>query len=272
MANNHAHREQDVSIATIEWFAKYADFVGNLAMRRFVYLLLSLLVFVGCSRAVDYQVIRLTLETTKPPLTCRVVVPHQLPASAPVVIAYHGIGDTPESMATYTKLDYLAARHGFLLVYPDAEGKLWKVPRRDAPSRDTNRDIERFDLLLKDIKQQYDIDPQRVYVVGMSQGATFVHWLIRQRSAQIAAAAAHSGAPPGGVDLPQTNVPILLIAGQEDPVHGAIRSAADQYQATGTQSRFISVPGLGHNWSATHNEAIWTFLNQEHLGPTARPK
>ncbi len=272
MADNHLQRLRDVSIATIEWFAKYDDLLENLIMRYCVYLLSSLLLFAGCFGTTKYQVNSLTLESTQPSLTCRVVIPHQLPANAPLVIAYHGIGDTPESMANQSKLDELAARNGFLLVYPDAKGKLWSVPRSDAPNNEASRDVARFDALLQKIEQQYNIDRRQVYVVGMSQGATFVHWLIHERPKRIAAAAAHSGAPPGTIDFTQTTVPIMLIAGQENLVHDPMKTAADNYQAAGVATQFISVPGLGHSWSTTHNEAIWAFLNQEHRQLIARPE
>lgn len=178
------------------------------------------------------------------------------------MIAYHGVGDTPDSMASYSQLDQLAAKHRFLLVYPDSDGKLWKVPRLDFPDNDKHRDLESFDALLQEMEQQYHIDSERVYVVGMSQGATFVHWLTSQRAEQIAAAVAHSGAPSSETDPSQGRTPILLIAGQADPVHDAMKSAAQQYQAAGIASEFISVPELGHAWSAAHNEAMWDFLTE----------
>lgn len=217
----------------------------------------------GCSNPSHQQVMNVSFDEFAEPLNCRVVVPQQPTDNAPLMIAYHGVGDTAESMSTYSKLDQLAAKHRFLLVYPDANGKLWKIPRSDAPDNKVTRELDRFDLIVQEMGQQYRVDSNRVYVVGMSQGATFVHWLIGERSSNITAAAAHSGAPLSETDLAKGQTPILLIAGQEDAVHDAMKTAAEDYQAAGIPSEFISVPGLGHQWSVGSNEAIWTFLESK---------
>lgn len=230
-------------------------------MKWHAFFLVFVVLLSGCRNQPQYEVKSIFLDELAEPLSCRVVVPRQLPDNAPLMIAYHGVGDTAESMATYSKLDQLAARHRFLLVYPDANGKLWKIPRSDAPDNDVSRELDRFDVLLQEMEQQHGIDPDRVYVVGMSQGATFAQWLISERSSQLAAAAAHSGAPSSETDLSKGRTPILLIAGQEDPVHEAMVAATVDYQAAGIPSKFISVPNLAHQWSAQSNEAIWAFLN-----------
>lgn len=230
-------------------------------MKWHAFFLVFVVLLSGCRNQPQYEVKSIFLDELAEPLSCRAVVSQQLPDNAPLMIAYHGVGDTAESMSTYSKLDQLAAKHRFLLVYPDANGKLWKIPRNDAPDNDLSRELDRFDLIVQEMEQQYRIDPNRVYVVGMSQGATFVHWLISERSSQVAAAAAHSGAPSSETDLAKGQTPILLIAGQEDVVHDAMKTAAEDYQAAGIPSEFISVPNLAHQWSVQSNEAIWAFLN-----------
>jgi len=231
-------------------------------MMRHASLLCSLLVLAGCETRSSYRVIRVTLDEVSEPLACRVVVPSSLAEHAPLVIAYHGVGDTPEAMAGYSQLDQLAAEQRFVLVYPHAQGKLWQVPRANAPSQDTSRDLQRFDKIVQKMKQQYAIDLDRVYVVGMSQGGTFVQFLVTQRPKQIAAAVAHSGASSEATDSARGQPPLLLIAGHEDPVHDAVQAAASDYQSAGSASEFISVSGLGHQWSPSHNDAIWEFLKE----------
>ncbi|MBA2115654.1 alpha/beta hydrolase family esterase [Bremerella alba] len=224
-------------------------------------LLYLLVVLTGCWNQSDYKVICAKFEDMDEPFNCRIVVPNDLSGKVPLVIAYHGVGDTPESMANYSKLDQLAAKHRFLLVYPDAKGRLWRVPRSDDPGHGESRDLDRFDLILREIESHYAIDPKQIYVVGMSQGATFVHGLIRNRPNLVAAVVAHSGTPSKGTDFSKGMTPILLIAGQNDLVHDAMEAAAQEYHDADTASEFVSVPGLGHEWSIDHNEAIWTFLS-----------
>ncbi len=47
----------------------------------------------------------------------RIVLPHRRSTRCPLVIAFHGAGDSTESMANYSRLEVLAAEQGFILVY-----------------------------------------------------------------------------------------------------------------------------------------------------------
>ena len=191
----------------------------------------------------------------------RFVIPRRLPKPTPVVFAFHGVGDSPENMARYTKLDRLAAREGFLLVYPAARKGMWATMEVDERPLDANPDIQFFDELLEHLSKQFDIDSSRVYVVGMSNGASFVQLLTAARPDMIAAAAAHSGPDPREDRSSVGRPPIMLIVGDEDFAHFAMQSDAKRYRAGGRIVEFISIPGLGHAWSAKHNAQIWRFLS-----------
>src|SRR5687767_4837238 len=121
----------------------------------------------------------------------RLVVPRSvdLARPAPLVVAFHGmLVDDKDVMPTYTRLNETAERHGFLLAYPNAAGGAWGLwPRKIV------NDIAFFDALLARLSADYRLDPDRVYVLGMSNGGYFAHLLARERSKTIAAAASHSG-------------------------------------------------------------------------------
>ncbi|HTB61976.1 MAG TPA: PHB depolymerase family esterase, partial [Opitutales bacterium] len=137
----------------------------------------------------------------------RLIVPDSLDLSKPVpiVFAFHGMGeDNKDHFATVSTLPALAAEHKFILVFPAAstqaiQGQLVKawalVPDRAVA------DILFFDALLAKLQTQYHIDPDAVYLTGMSNGAYFAHLLARERADVIAAVAAHSG-ELGQFDLP----------------------------------------------------------------------
>src|SRR5262245_57041369 len=61
----------------------------------------------------------------------RLVVPDSLRRNepAPLLFAFHGmLIDSPELMPKYSRLDELAKRHGFLLVYPGStQRKSWAL-------------------------------------------------------------------------------------------------------------------------------------------------
>src|SRR5262245_26832418 len=85
-----------------------------------------------------------TVGTT--PREYRLVVPKSVDLSnpAPLVIAFHGmLIDSKDVMPKYTKLTEAAAKHGFVLAYPEAIGKSWGI----MPDKVKN-DLAFFDALV----------------------------------------------------------------------------------------------------------------------------
>jgi polyhydroxybutyrate depolymerase len=195
----------------------------------------------------------------------RLVVPHTLPKPAPIVFAFHGIGDSTESMANYCRLDQLAARNGFMLVYLAARRSMWATVNANAHNLDANADVRFFDQLLVHLSKHYEIDRNRVYAVGMSNGASFVQMLAIARSNEIAAIAAYSGSKPTDIGSSKNPLPIMLVVGANDLASREMQSDAEQYRSHGHVVEFVSVPGLGHEWPSSHNTEMWNFLSQHSL-------
>ncbi len=206
---------------------------------------------------VEYGSVRVNSEDR----SYRLVVPdQQQDGPIPIVFAFHGIGDTVDSMADYSQLDCLAADNGFLLVYLAAHGPRWAGTDAVESNSEFNHDVRFFDQLLKNLGADYDIDGDRVYLVGMSNGATFVQLLAKVRSSVVAAVVAHSGARlpvPGHASHPFS---ILLIVGADDFVAGTVRSDLKYYRSAGHHSELILVSELGHEWSTQHNVQAWDFM------------
>lgn len=238
-------------------------------MRRFAFIILF--AFACCTAAVAIAWHFRTAADIFPDerLTCegevrryRLVVPHSLPKPAPIVFAFHGVGGSGEGMARYSKFDRLAGKEGFLLVYPAARKGMWATMETEERPLEDNPDIPFFDQLLEQLGKRFDIDRNRVYVVGMSNGASFVQLLTIARPGVIAAAAAHSGPKPREFEQVGKPPPLLLIVGEDDFAFSAMRADAAEYRAAGGAAEFISIPGLGHQWSAPHSPRIWSFLSQ----------
>ncbi|MCA9067839.1 MAG: phospholipase, partial [Planctomycetaceae bacterium] len=140
----------------------------------------------------------------------RTVIPHSATTPMPVVFAFHGVGDDMEGMASYSGLDQLAVQSGFLLVYPSTENPdygIWNIDNSGS-----NFDMEFFDRMLNALRAKYDIDRSRVYCIGMSQGASFVHLLATKRANKIAAVVMHSGFL-SRFEAGENSCPMMLIAG-----------------------------------------------------------
>lgn len=203
----------------------------------------------------------------------RIVVPHNCPTPTRIVLAFHGIGDSTDSMATYTQLDRLAAQNSFVLVYPAAENSMWETVNVDPSKLDSHPDVRFIDQLLTYLSTVLDIDRNRVYLMGMSNGASFAQLLGAARSDQVAALTAHSGSRPKGLHDYEDPLPIMLVVGADDPISNIMAADADQYRSAGHKVEYIQVPSLAHEWSTRHNIDMWRFLSQyaRHAEDVAEP-
>lgn len=195
----------------------------------------------------------------------RLVVPNSvdLEKPAPLVIAFHGmLIDTKDLMPRYTKLNETADKHAFIIVYPNALDRSWGLK----PEK-VRADLAFFDALLAKLENQYRIDTNRIYVLGMSNGGYFAHVVGKERSKVVAAVASHSG-PLGLQTLPGINAerkfPVLIIHGDQDkifPVQIA-RDNRDKYKQEGHEVKYVELKGVGHMWGAKYdiNETIWKFF------------
>ena len=123
--------------------------------------------------------------------TFRLVVPKSvdLAKPAPLVVAFHGmLIDSKDVMPRYTKLDELAAEKKFVLAFPEAQEKMWGIKPEKVKA-----DLAFFDALLVEVQKRYKIDPDRIYVLGMSNGGYFAHLVGKERSKTVAAVMSHSG-------------------------------------------------------------------------------
>jgi poly(3-hydroxybutyrate) depolymerase len=198
----------------------------------------------------------------------RIVIPHALSEPTPIVFAFHGMGDSTESMADYSCLDRLASRNGFILVYPSAHKSMWATIDATPGNLDANPDVRFFDQLLNHLSLRHNIDRDRVYAVRMSNGATFVQLLANARSDDLAAIVAHSGSRPRNLGSSDKRLAIMLIVGADDLASSAMQSDADRYRSAGHVVEYVFVPGLAHEWSTRHNTAMWDFLSKHSLDRT----
>jgi polyhydroxybutyrate depolymerase len=197
----------------------------------------------------------------------RLIVPKSIDPSQPVplVFAFHGFLDSKDFMASYSKLDQLAEKHGFILVFPNGRDRRWPLLLDRAKP-----DLDFFDTLLDHLGGRYNIDLNRVYLTGMSNGAFFTHLVASQRAESVAAIAPHSGGL-GLIGNKQPDVAhkyaVLLIHGDQDALVNVSESrrARDAYQKWGHPVEYVEVPKLNHFWAhgAGINEHIWKFF-QEH--------
>ncbi|HYG76154.1 MAG TPA: PHB depolymerase family esterase [Planctomycetota bacterium] len=194
----------------------------------------------------------------------RLIVPETIDSkkAAPLVFAFHGLLDSKDLMPIYSQLDKLAAEKNFILVYPNGLNRHWPLIPQLA-----TRDVHFFDALLEHLSKNYNIDLNRVYLTGMSNGAYFSNLLASMRSEKIAAIAPHSGGL-GALALGPINVKhkyaVFLVHGSADAIVKVdeSRKALAAYRAAGHAVEFLEVPRLNHLWAheVDVNHKLWSFF------------
>lgn len=149
----------------------------------------------------------------------------------PLVLVLHGAFSTARSFEKKSGFSTLADRAGFVVAYPNGVGVLGLGRHWNAghccglAEKDHVDDIGFLDYMLDDIARRLPIDPQRVFLVGHSNGGMLAYEYASRKSARIAAlcvvsgtigSARGKGAPPYRTGPPERAVPLLAIHGRQD--------------------------------------------------------
>jgi polyhydroxybutyrate depolymerase len=142
--------------------------------------------------------------------------------SSPLVFCFHGYGGNATNLVLYTNFNYVSDTANFIVVYP--QGTLdnqatthWNVGGWTAGS--TVDDVGFISSLIDSISTQYNINQERIYSTGMSNGGYMSFLLACQLSEKIAAIASVTGSmTPGMFNAcnPQHPTPILQLHGTND--------------------------------------------------------
>lgn len=138
-----------------------------------------------------------------------------IPANYPVepgepvamVVMLHGCTQSPDDFAAGTRMNALAGRYGFLVIYPaqaaNANGsRCWNWFRSEDQKRDSGEPAL-IAGITREVASTYHVDPRRIFVAGMSAGAAMAVILGALYPELYAAVGAHSGLPYGAAhDMP----------------------------------------------------------------------
>jgi poly(hydroxyalkanoate) depolymerase family esterase len=116
----------------------------------------------------------------------------------------HGCTQDPASFAAATRMNQIADRYGFIVVYPrqeraDNQQGCWNWFRPEHQERDTGEPAWLAALVreLVETTSTWTIDPRRVFVVGLSAGGAMAAILAATHDDLFGAVAVHSGLAHG---------------------------------------------------------------------------
>ncbi|MDM0053383.1 PHB depolymerase family esterase [Variovorax sp. J22R115] len=131
----------------------------------------------------------------------------QLGEKLPLMVMLHGCGQTGRDFAVSTRMNRLAARERFLVLYPEqdrlanAQG-CWNWYDR----RSGKADAEAATLIaaIDQVQMLYPVDRERTALAGLSAGASMAALLATRYPLRFKALAMHSGVAPGAAKSPAT--------------------------------------------------------------------
>jgi polyhydroxybutyrate depolymerase len=137
----------------------------------------------------------------------------------PLLFDFHGFGHSAAGVSSVSKFKQLAARDGFITVYPD--GLPVHLLGQDAPGWEIftvegNRDLAFVTHVLDELERTYCIDRARVFATGFSNGAFFSNILGCVMADRFAAIAPVSGGRLTVPCNPPRGVPVLIHHGRKD--------------------------------------------------------
>ncbi|WP_298075667.1 PHB depolymerase family esterase [uncultured Corynebacterium sp.] len=134
----------------------------------------------------------------------------------PVLFGFGGRDDTPENYRSYSRFSNTGAASEAIVVYPRGIDNAWE----GAPYATSKRgqDVDFVRQIVNELDRKFNVDRNRIYATGMSNGGGFVMNLACQAPDLIAGVVSVSGAfyNPVNEGCAPESVPTFVIHGQQD--------------------------------------------------------
>jgi polyhydroxybutyrate depolymerase len=219
-----------------------------------------------------------TLDYRGEPYLLFVPSSHDPDTPMPLVVVLHGSPSSAREIYRASRLDQLAEREGFLVAYPEDQGRA---------------DIMRE--LVSHLVDTWHAEPGEVYVTGFSAGASAA-WRLAAEAADVFAAAAPMSGPlqdTGNAIAPAAPVSVIAFIGLEDGrflerMEAGVAHWQQQLDCTpgdptwvdggeeqvsrtvagcqdGSEVVAYRIAGMGHVWAGqtpgfAPNQTMWDFL------------
>lgn len=149
---------------------------------------------------------------------------HQSVKPAPVIVVLHGALSNSMAVAWDTRMTERANEHGFIVVYPRGIGiatalRTWNAGDCCGIAKLKNiDDIAFLKALIGKIRADYNVDADRIYMAGASNGGMMAYRAAIEMSDQIAAIATASGTMMTSERRAGDPVSVLVFHGTKDKI------------------------------------------------------
>ncbi|MEQ1874435.1 MAG: PHB depolymerase family esterase [Ilumatobacteraceae bacterium] len=248
---------------------------------------LTLMLLVGCGPRADSEIQSTDDATTGDPTgagvtidgeletsdgrtrTYHLYVPSDLPAGpVPFLIALHGGTGSGSQFQSNSGFDELAQANGFLVVFPDGVGlgrnedrlRTWNGGYccGTAAKREVD-DVGFIDALIDVLADEYEIDPNRIFAAGHSNGGIMAYRLACELADRIAAIGLQAGSL--GIDecSPSQPVSVLHLHGTADeshPIEGGVGSNSISDTDFRSAAYSVETAAVAMECTAAPNESV----------------
>jgi predicted esterase len=183
--------------------------------------------------------------------------------SWPLILSLHGAGGNGPG-----EIDFIWTRHldewpGFIA-----------APSGQPPGAQWFPEQEAFVLaVLRDVQERYNIDANRVYLNGFSNGGNGAWYHAQHHPGRFAAVCTRGGGNPSpGLLVNLLHVPVYIIHGEQD---GTIRvdsdrRSAQQLRELGYTVTYTEMAGVGHRPGLDENPKVLEFFQEHPRDPWPR--
>ena len=218
-------------------------------MRRITYLLTTTIVL-GLAATATGQ----TVNAGRGDLPLTLPTGYDADTPTPLIILLHGYTSSGEGQDAYMNFSGLVDHYGFMLLAPDGtqeagerQNRFWNASAACCNFGGSEVDDSAYVAsLIEAVRAGHNVDRQRVYLVGHSNGGFMSYRMAHDHSGMVAAIASLAGADQSGTrPAPSNPVHVLQIHGTAD---GTIAYEGADIGGTGYPSARETV----ENWAA-HN-------------------
>ena len=175
-----------------------------------------------------------------------------------LIIQLHGAGERGDGKAELDKVDV----HGFSKHLTTAEYECRFIMPQCPPDTFWVARVESILQFIEQIKAEYNVDEERVYLTGLSMGGYGTWFTAMARPDLFAAIAPVCG---GGMawNAPALTMPVWVFHGDEDPVVSVNQSdeMVEALRKVGADVSYTRLKGVGHNaWERAYQLELLEWL------------
>ena len=143
-------------------------------------------------------------------------------SKVPMLFNFHGFGESASEFMNYADMRSLAELYNFVLVYPQGSclngSSHWNACPTGGDNKSNADDFGFVEAIINEILSQYNVDIERIYSIGYSNGGMMAYGLANYKSDLIAAVASVSGAMLDCIGTTIHPMPIVHLHGTYDDV------------------------------------------------------